>query len=160
MSRRHAAVAVAAAAVLGCSDLTAGDDGVASLEVRVPEPPSIEVGQTIQLTAQAFDKDGAVVSVPITWRTPDPATLTVGAETGLVTGVSPPSGRVQATAGSFTSDFVTINVVSPAAAATDGGRPRSGRAAVPAAIHGRDARATRSRRDARPTKTRSGWRVR
>lgn len=109
-------LAIVVATAVGCSNLTDAGDGIAALQVRLPDPSTIEVGQAIQLTAQVLDKDGATISVPVAWRTPDSATLSVVPETGVVTGVSPGSGRVQATAGTFVSEFVTITVVPPAVA--------------------------------------------
>jgi hypothetical protein len=53
------------------------------------------------------------VAVPISWRTPD-ATLTVD-ETGLVTGVAPGPGQVQAFAGSLPSARISLTVIPTAA---------------------------------------------
>jgi hypothetical protein len=77
--------------------------------VVAPVSPNIEVGESVQLSAQAFNANGEVVETPITWRAAD-ATLTVGETTGLVTGVSPGTGRVQANTGSLSSDFVSFTV--------------------------------------------------
>jgi uncharacterized protein YjdB len=94
--------------VLGCSDLVEGAGGVVELQIRVPDNTTVEVGETLQLTAIALDKDGNPVDEPITWRTADPA-VTVD-NTGLVTGVAPGSGQVQAFAGSLPSNAVPITV--------------------------------------------------
>lgn len=99
--------------VLGCSDLTEGAGGVVGLEIRTPELTTIEVGENLPLTAQALDKDGNVVAADITWRAPDP-TLTVDASTGVITGVSPGTGRVQAFVGSLSSSLVSFTVITPA----------------------------------------------
>ncbi|MFL5402232.1 MAG: Ig-like domain-containing protein [Gemmatimonadales bacterium] len=93
----------------GCSDLTAGAGGVVGLEIREPTVKTVEVAETVQLTATAIDKDGNAVAAPIEWRAPDP-TLTVDAN-GAVTGVAPGTGRVQAVTGSLTSNLVTFTVV-------------------------------------------------
>jgi hypothetical protein len=95
--------------VAGCSDLTAGANGVVGLEVREPALKTIETGESLQLTATAIDKDGNPVAAPIDWRAPDP-TLTVDA-TGTITGVSPGTGHVQAFTGSLSSQLVTFNVI-------------------------------------------------
>jgi hypothetical protein len=103
---------VALAAVLcaaGCSSLDEGDTIAIELRVVSPSDPSIEVDDQVQLTAQAFNSNGEVVQSPITWRTPD-TTVTVGESTGLVTGVSPGNGRVQAATGSLSSEFVPFTV--------------------------------------------------
>jgi Bacterial Ig-like domain (group 2) len=97
----------------GCSDLTAGSGGVAGLEIRAPALKTIEVGETLQLSALALDKDGNAVAAPVTWLAPD-ATLTVDGSTGAVTGVSPGTGHVQAFTGSIASELVSFNVIARA----------------------------------------------
>ena len=99
-------------AVLGCSGLDEGDGGVVALEVDVPVPPNVEVGDTLQLHATALDANGDPVDAAITWQAAD-STLTVNA-TGLVTGVSPGNGRVQAREGSLASNLVTLSVIARA----------------------------------------------
>lgn len=95
-------------AVLDCSDLTEGAGGVVALEIQQPTTTTIEVGQTLLLTAVALDKDGNVVPATISWRAPDP-TLTVDPN-GLITGVSPGPGRVQAFVGSLSSGLLAFTV--------------------------------------------------
>jgi hypothetical protein len=99
--------------VLGCSDLTEGAGGAVGLEVRSPELRTIEVGETLQLTARALDKDGNEVTVPIEWRAPDP-TLAVDPATGLITGVAPGIGRVQAFTGDLSSGLMEFTVIARA----------------------------------------------
>jgi uncharacterized protein YjdB len=101
------------AIAFGCSNLTEGAGGVVELEIRQPAVTTIEVGQTVQLSARALDRDGDPVNVPISWRTPD-ATLTVD-DQGLVTGVAPGTGQVQAFAGSLASARVSLTVIAAAA---------------------------------------------
>ena len=101
------------AIAFGCSNLTEGAGGVVELEIRRPAQTQIEVGQTLQLSARALDRDGNPVDVPITWRTSDP-TLTVD-DQGLVTAVAPGTGQVQAFAGSLASARVSLTVVAAAA---------------------------------------------
>ena len=82
---------------------------MAGLEIVVPRPASLEVGQTITLTARALDASGNQVDAPIVWRTPD-TTLIVTPE-GQITGRTGGStGRVQAQAGALASDFVIFTV--------------------------------------------------
>ena len=95
--------------VLGCSGLDEGDGGVVGLEIRDPETTDIEVGQSLQLTARALDKNGEPVAAEITWRAPDP-TLTVDPATGIITGVSAGPGRVQAFAGQLASNLMQFTV--------------------------------------------------
>jgi hypothetical protein len=99
--------------VLGCSGLTEGAGGVVGLEIRTPELRTIEVGEALALSARALDKNGDSVETEITWRAPDP-TLTVDGQTGVITGISPGTGRVQAFAGSLASALVSFNVIARA----------------------------------------------
>ena len=99
----------------GCSDVTSGDGGVVSLEVRPPVPPVVEVGDTIQLSARGLDVNGDSIAAAITWRTPDPANVFIDAATGRVTGLTAgTTGRVQAVETTLASDFITLSVVAGA----------------------------------------------
>jgi uncharacterized protein YjdB len=102
---------LAATGALGCSDLTEGAGGVVALEITVPTVSTIEVGQSLELTARAVDKNDNPVDVPITWQAADP-TLTVNAS-GVITGVSVGVGRVQAFTGSLSSPIVSFTVIAP-----------------------------------------------
>jgi hypothetical protein len=109
---------LALAALLGCSDLTEGEAGIVAIEVTAPFPAEVTVGESVQLTARALDRDGGVVPAEISWVTPD-ATITVDSETGLVTGVTADTtGRVQAFSGSLVSALVTLDVIAPPTAST------------------------------------------
>lgn len=104
---------IAVAILAGCSGLDEGEAGVVALEVRAPLPPIVEVGETVQFSATPLDAEGDSVGVPVTWRTPD-ATLSVGETTGLVTGVAPGPGQVQAVVGSLVGELVSLDVIPPA----------------------------------------------
>jgi len=106
-------VLVASVLALGCSDLTEGAGGVVELEISQPAVTQLEVGDTLRLTARALDRDGNPVTVPITWSATD-ATLSVD-NTGLVTGVAPGPGQVQAFAGSLASARISLTVIVTAA---------------------------------------------
>jgi hypothetical protein len=97
----------------GCSNLTEGAGGVVGLQIQAPTLKTIEVGETLQLTAVALDKDGNPVATAIAWRAPD-ATLTVDGTTGAITGVSPGTGHVQAFVGSLSSELETFSVIARA----------------------------------------------
>ncbi len=99
-------------AAAACSNLDEGEGGVVALEVQIPEVPTLEVGEQLQLSARALDVDGEPVDAEIVWRASDPA-LSVDA-TGLVTGVAPGSSDVQAVVGSLASDRITFTVLAPA----------------------------------------------
>jgi hypothetical protein len=98
--------------VLGCSDLTEGPGGVVALEITTPASDTLEVGEAVQLSARALDKDGNPVSVPISWRAAD-ATLMVDG-TGLVSGVLPGPGRVQAFVSTLSSPLVSFTIIARA----------------------------------------------
>lgn len=101
------------AVLLGCSNLDEGEAGVVALEVRAPFPATVEVGETLQLSAVPLDADGDSVAATVTWHSPD-ATVSIGETTGLLTGVAPGTGRVQATAGSLSSELISFSVIAPA----------------------------------------------
>ncbi len=98
--------------VLGCSNLTEGAGGVVELEVRTPAADEVEVGETLQLTARALDRDGNPLDIPITWISSDPA-LTVD-NTGLVTGVAPGTAQIQAAVGSLLSRQIPLTAIARA----------------------------------------------
>lgn len=98
---------MAGAALAGCSNLTE-QGGVAGLEIRVPRPATVQVGQTIQLSARALDRQGDSVAVAVTWLTPD-TTVTITPD-GRLTGRTSGTARVQAGVGTIVSDFVTFTV--------------------------------------------------
>jgi hypothetical protein len=97
----------------GCSSLTEGAGGVVGLEIREPENRNLEVGETLQLSAVALDKEGNPVDAPITWQATE-ATLSVDGSTGAVTGISPGPGQVQAVSGSLASAAVNLTVIAGA----------------------------------------------
>ena len=103
----HWAALITFASVLGCSNLTEAANGVVEVEIRQPAITTIQVGQTLQLIAQALDKNGDPVNVAITWVAN--AMVTVDA-TGLVTGVAPGEGLVQAVAGNLSSARLALTV--------------------------------------------------
>ena len=98
--------------VLGCSNLTEGPGGVVELEISTPAAREVEVGETLQLTARALDRDGNPLDVPITWLSSDPA-LTVD-NTGLVTGIAPGEAQVQASVGSLSSGQILLTAIARA----------------------------------------------
>ena len=110
---RRWALLVSSVVLQGCSNLTEGAGGVVGLEIRAPSLKTIEVGETLQLSVVALDKDGNPVAAPVTWLAPD-TTLTVDGATGAITGVAPGTGHVQAFTGSLASELVTFTVIAPA----------------------------------------------
>ena len=110
---KAAAGLLVAAALLGCSGLDEGEAGVVGIEVRTPDPDTVEVGESIQLSARPLNKDGDSVGAPVTWISLDP-TATIDAATGVLTGVSAGGARVQAAVGSLGSGLITFAVIEPA----------------------------------------------
>lgn len=113
--------AVLAALLVGCSDIASDGSGVVSLQVVIPTPSTLEVGETLQMIARALGRDGEEIQVPISWRTAD-TTITIDSTSGLVTAVIPGVGRVQAVEGALVSQPVTLTVlpgVDSLAVATD-----------------------------------------
>ena len=102
-----------AAALLGCSGLDEGEAGVVGLEVRYLGPDTLQVGESIQLSARPLNKDGDSVGTPVTWLSADP-TAAIDAATGVLTGVSVGGARIQATVGALASEIVTFAVIEPA----------------------------------------------
>lgn len=101
------------AAVVGCSELPEAEQGVVGIEVRVPGPDTVEVGESIQLSAKPLDTNGDSVGTPVTWVSADP-TATIDPSSGVLTGVSPGTARVQASVGGLSSALITFAVVAPA----------------------------------------------
>jgi DNA/RNA endonuclease G (NUC1)/uncharacterized protein YjdB len=66
--------------------------------VVTPDPASVAVGATVQLSARAEDADGQPVGTSFTWTSSDQGVATVNVASGLVTGVSAGSASITATA--------------------------------------------------------------
>ena len=99
-------------ATSGCSGLQESEAGVVGIQVSVPGPDSVEVGESIQLSVKPLDKDGDSVATPVTWLSAD-TSATIDAA-GVLTGVSPGTAPIQASVGSLGSDLITFAVVAPA----------------------------------------------
>jgi hypothetical protein len=106
---RRSAGLLVVSVIVGCSGLDEIASGVVALQIQLPAVRTVEVGESLQLTAVGIDKDGQPVNGEITWRAADP-TLSVDA-TGLITGVSPGTGRVQAFEGSLSSELASFTVL-------------------------------------------------
>lgn len=102
------------AVLLGCSGLDEGEAGIVSLQITTPSLLEIEVGEQLQLSAVPLNADGQVVQVPVTWQSTDPAVVSVDELSGLLTGLMPGAGDIQARSGSLASDLLTITVVARA----------------------------------------------
>ena len=99
--------------LVGCSDLPDEAAGVVGLQIETPEILTLETGETLALSATALDKDGNPIAADVAWSAPD-TTLTVDPATGVITGVSPGPGRVQAFVGQLASSLVQFTVIARA----------------------------------------------
>lgn len=99
--------------LLACSNLPEAEQGIVALEVSVPGPDTVEVGETVLLSARPLDSNGDSVAAPVVWVSADP-TATIDASSGALVGVSPGAARVQATVGTLSSALITFAVVPPA----------------------------------------------
>ncbi len=98
MARQRMLVCAVAAALLGCGggDSTGGDAPVATVTVT-PDPATVPVGSSVQLTAALEDADGNQLSGrTVTWSSNAGGTAGVDAD-GLVTGVGVGSATITAT---------------------------------------------------------------
>jgi hypothetical protein len=94
----------------GCSGLDEGEAGVVGIEVQVPGPDSLEVGESIQLGAKPLDKNGDSAAVAVTWTSADP-TASIDPVTGILTGIGVGPARVQASVGSLGSALISFAIV-------------------------------------------------
>jgi hypothetical protein len=105
----EAGVVAGAITAAGCSNLPTNEGGIAGLEIRVPRPAVVEVGQTIQLHARALDARGDSVAAPVRWLTPD-TTVTLTTDGKLTGRTGGSTAQVQAQSASIVSDFVSFTV--------------------------------------------------
>jgi glucose/arabinose dehydrogenase len=114
-------LAALAAAVLSALVSACGGDGgdtqapkpVQTVTVTAPTT-TIQIGQTVQLTATAKDEDGTVVGgSTFTWNTSDAAVAAVS-PTGLVSGVAEGQAEISATAEGIPGSIsITVSATSP-----------------------------------------------
>ncbi|HTK56982.1 MAG TPA: hypothetical protein VL295_09155, partial [Gemmatimonadales bacterium] len=97
MTRR--VLAAAAVILVACSSLGEGN-GAVSIEIFVPSPASVEVGDTITMRARLLDINGDSIAGTIRWRAQD-TTLTIDSINGRLTGRIVSTGRIQAVSGSL-----------------------------------------------------------
>ena len=106
---------LAVLALVGCSELSSSDDSVIALQVTSPPGASVEVGDTVQYTAVALNRNGDPIPAPIRWATPDTANIAVDSLTGEVLGKKGGTqARVQASSEGLVSSLNIINVLAAA----------------------------------------------
>ncbi len=99
----------------GCTLLTADFDRIIALQID-PEDRTVVVGDTIHLAAQAVNAAGEFVAdAEIFWAIIDADSgqigFTLDTATGIVSGLQPGSGRVQARVEEIRSNPIQITVV-------------------------------------------------
>ncbi len=95
--------------LLGCGNLSEGENGVVALEVLLPSPPVVEPGDTVQLRARALNAEGDSVAADIVWISPD-STISVDSSGLLTTDTTGGSGRVQAQVGGLRSNLESFTI--------------------------------------------------
>ncbi len=99
-------------ALAACSDLASSDDTVIAIQVTAPPGAIVEVGDTVQYTAVALNRNGDPIATTITWATPDTANIAVDSLTGAVIGLQGGTqGRVQAIADGLVSPLNILTVI-------------------------------------------------
>lgn len=123
MKRLSCALLLTLAAITACDSPTGGGPDVERVIVT-PSSPSLNVGQTVQLAAEARDEDNlALTGVEFEWRSLDEPVATVSAS-GLVTAVAGGEARIVVEAGNGVADTARITVFAIAASCnTDGAAP-------------------------------------
>src|SRR5262245_61195338 len=93
----------------GCTPPSGPDLVIASIEVF--GNAEVTVGSSIQLHTIRKNADGFTIDAPgnITWISSDPLTATIGAQSGIVTGVKAGSVTITASSGSV-NGFKTVGV--------------------------------------------------
>ena len=77
--------------------------------VIVPESAALDaIGQTVQLTATVYDRNGQAISAPAAWSSSDEAVASVSA-TGLVTALKNGTARITARAGNASAS-ITVSI--------------------------------------------------
>ena len=147
---------LATALAAGTAEITAEARGTRSapvrLEVRVPEPPrltrievsptssTIDIGQTKQLTARAYDQNGReMTGLAFAWSSSSTHVATIS-QTGLATGVGAGSTRITASAAGVESPPALLQVTAPPV-------PRAGEVIINEALISFATSATQTRRD-------------
>lgn|GEM_PF-1391537 len=99
------------------TDVMVSAPTVTAVRILTPSTTNLNVGETLQLSAQALREDGTT-STAITWSSSDTTKATVS-DTGLVTGIAAGAVSIRATAsGTSTQISLTVNVIGTVANVT------------------------------------------
>lgn len=107
----------AALLVVGCTGVLGDATRIIALEIVGPTSYTIQVNDTLQLSARALSASGDVVSgATIEWAVLDTGSvgITLDPATGLVVGQRPGRWKVQASVEAIRSDSIVIKVDSTA----------------------------------------------
>lgn len=111
LTRFAALLTLATIAAAGCEQIEVTTAPVERIEVSPPEA-AIQVNGTTRFTAALLSSNGARVSgVPVAWSSLDPDIVEVD-DDGLVRGLAPGTGRIQASSGGA-SAIATVTVTAP-----------------------------------------------
>lgn len=90
-------------ALVACSNAGELADGVIAIDIILPNPSTLDYGDTAKFVAIPLDQNGDSVAAGVVWRTPDDSTITIiDSALGLVIGNRPGvGGRVQANLGDY-----------------------------------------------------------
>ena len=104
-----------AACTAACSQIVGDFDRIVAIEILGATTRTVEEGDTVRLAARAVSAAGAIVpEAAIVWGLLDVDSgqvgFTIESETGLVTAITPGSGRVRARVDELTSGTVVVTV--------------------------------------------------
>ncbi|MBI4500010.1 MAG: Ig-like domain-containing protein [Gemmatimonadetes bacterium] len=102
---------ISLAAPSACHEITLNPDHVVALEIA-NTTPKVPQGDTLRLVARALNAAGQpVAGAQVTWAVLDTAVVAFQLDpSGLVTGISPGSGKVQAAADNLRTDPILVTV--------------------------------------------------
>ncbi len=97
-------------ALVACSNAGELADGVIAIDIILPNPSTLDYGDTARFVAIPLDQNGDSVPADVVWRTPDDSTITiVDSVLGLVVGNRPGTGgRVQASLGDYRTGLDSV----------------------------------------------------
>lgn len=95
-------------------------DRIVAIEVVGPQAPTLEVGDTLALSARALNARGEIVpDAPVVWHVLDTGQVgvTLDTATGFLTAVAPGAWRIQARVEALATAPITVTVNEPQALA-------------------------------------------
>ncbi len=102
-----------ATVLTACTVITGDLDRIVAIDLLGPVMPRLEEATTLQLEVRVLDAEGDVVAdPPVRWAVLDTGQVgfTIQEDNGLITGLAPGSGRVQARVEELRSGVVSVTV--------------------------------------------------